>query len=368
MLTAAQRDETERFDVGEIAQMLLERMDASLLRQVHLVRLAASCADWTDSGVTLHPGAWVTTLAVGHASLKRSETIWIGARHQLWLKVGELGQPFRGSRNTYSFLAFASGRLLLSSSCLRRGIARRYEHAVGALNCADGELSIAIILWNVPTLKGLRVATHLGIDSPLIRSEIARIRNHEDPPAGWSFHDPFGPSEIFRAESDADRGQTCSCVVEEDCGVLRREVDIPLRDDLRLRWEWRVDALPSACAEHAFETFDTLGIAVEFDDRSVIRYIWSSCLPIGFSFPSPCDELREHEVVLVIASGQDRLGQWSIHDRNVASDVRRCMPGSFMRRVTAVYIVASSLLQRGVGKAHFGQIALVSNCKCTSLN
>ena len=50
-------------------------------------------------------------------------------------------------------------------------------------------------------------------------------------------------------------------------GILQKEVSLPFEPGTRLRWRWRVDALPSELPEDSALSHDYLSLAVEFERR-----------------------------------------------------------------------------------------------------
>jgi hypothetical protein len=76
-----------------------------------------------------------------------------------------------------------------------------------------------------------------------------------------------------------------SCI--NDGAILKRPLDFPLDNTVRLDWSWRVKTLPSRLAENTLATHDYLSMAIEFDNGQDLTYLWSSCLPVGTSFRCP---------------------------------------------------------------------------------
>jgi hypothetical protein len=144
------------------------------------VELAPAEPSWTQTGIDLRPGDWVTTLAVACGLPSRTHEV------RLWMRVGCNGTIFRGTRNTHSFLAYESGPLQVAR-CLPGESADR--------NPAGGSLAVGVILWNGPTLRGLKQIARLGELDGLIDAEIDRIRNDE-PPKGWRYDQLLGPPGI----------------------------------------------------------------------------------------------------------------------------------------------------------------------------
>ena len=61
------------------------------------------------------------------------------------------------------------------------------------------------------------------------------------PPAGWSHHPLLGHEDVYADSAD---GIVVDCA--DTAGIIRYPVRVALTDDVRLRWSWRVDRLPSS--------------------------------------------------------------------------------------------------------------------------
>ena len=132
--------------------------------------------------------------------------------------------------------------------------------------------------------------------------------------------------------------------------------------DTRLRWRWRVDALPSAVAEDSLPTHDYLSIAVEFDNGLDLTYMWSASLSVGTVFPCPLPNWDQRETHAVVRSGTAELGQWLDEERDVHADYTAMIaPGASApapTRIVRVWLIAVSLFQKGEGACRFAAIHL----------
>jgi hypothetical protein len=171
-------DEVPRAQFRSATTRLVSEAPRGVIRGSCLVELARSEALWTRAGIKLKPGDWVTTLAVGRTQLSSTLDIRAGAHIQLRMRVGIDGTVIRGTRNTHSFLAFESGPLYLARS-LSSELADQPAAPAARLDACH--LSIAVLLWNGPTLSGLKRIAGLGVLEELIDAEIDRIRNDEPP-------------------------------------------------------------------------------------------------------------------------------------------------------------------------------------------
>jgi len=90
-----------------------------------------------------------------------------------------------------------------------------------------------------------------------------------------------------------------------------------------LRWRWRVSQLPTGADERAVKTNDSAaGVYVIFDNRimpRVIKYVWSSTLPVGTRIESP---VYWRAKVVVLQSGPSAVGEWRQETVNCYQDYR----------------------------------------------
>ena len=101
---AAERAELKRwFDGARVSAAGAGATDARLLE------IEAAALPWTDTGIDLREGEWVSTFAAGRVVLSDPLDLWVGPQFQLWMRVGENGQVFNGRRDSHSFRAFRLG-------------------------------------------------------------------------------------------------------------------------------------------------------------------------------------------------------------------------------------------------------------------
>jgi hypothetical protein len=81
------------------------------------------------------------------------------------------------------------------------------------------------------------------------------------PPTGWDTH-PLAGSEAAFFPSGAGITVDASWT----SAIIWHPAEMTLTPSLRLRWSWRVEALPSRLPEDTALTHDYLSVALEFDD------------------------------------------------------------------------------------------------------
>jgi hypothetical protein len=194
----------------------------------------------------------------------------------------------------------------------------------------------------------------------LLASEIDRLAAPIEPPAGW--HDLWlvGPSEIFRS-GEAEDGCACiRCDTQADAAILQKDAAVALTPETRLRWRWKVDALPSDLPEDTLPTHDYLSIAVEFDNGQDLTYYWSAKLPPGTVYRCPLPTFTHKETHWVIRSGLEGLGEWHDEARPVLDDYRKAIGGEPPIRIVRIWLIALSVFQRRRGACQYADIALTN--------
>jgi hypothetical protein len=198
---------------------------------------------------------------------------------------------------------------------------------------------------------------------------LAEARRLDEPvptPEHWEYLWYLGPGEIYRAGSAPDGRPTICCHTHGDVGILRRDARMPLEPGARLRWSWRVDALPIDLAEDTLPSHDYLSIAVEFDDGQDITYYWSAALPVGTVYRCPQPNWKGRETHVVVRSGRAGLGRWLDEERDLHADYARIIGGS-AREIVRVWLIANSLFQRGHGRCEYASIVLAAGGRTAQL-
>ncbi|MEX0720791.1 MAG: DUF3047 domain-containing protein [Balneolaceae bacterium] len=118
-------------------------------------------------------------------------------------------------------------------------------------------------------------------------------------------------------------------------GQKAMHINLPLanRDNLNihetpvLSWSWRVFDIPEGANEDFGKNDVAASIYVVFNFGRVlfkkvpksIRYTWSSTLPVG----TELSKFYGNQKIVVVASGEDWLGEWITFERNIVEDYER---------------------------------------------
>jgi hypothetical protein len=339
-------------------EAVLERAPAGLVADHVFAELPADRPPWLDTGLRVSKGDRLTLLSVGRVWLSRPLDLWTPPAFQLWARVGE-GRILRGTRDTHTFAADADGSLHLASHPPGEWADDRGQLATPPEQYAAsrGGLCVLAIRWACEPEAGLRALTGLGAEAAPFADELARLCEPDPTPDGWRYLWFLGPAEIYRREREGQR-DTIACRTAGDVGILQRDVALPLADDTRLRWSWRVERLPSDLPEDTPASHDYLSIAVEFENGRDITYTWSCSLPPETGYACPLPNWTARETHVVIRSGRRELGTWLDEERSLRADYARFI-GEPPQRIVRVWLIANSLFQRREGLCRYADIAIV---------
>ena len=171
----------------------------------------------------------------------------------------------------------------------------------------------------------------------------------DQPPAPWRVVGVPGgkiPLTSF-ALADIDGRKVLRIEASKSYGTLVHDLPgVQVEAGVRLRWRWRLDEpLRTADLRRREGDDSPLKVCVLFDmpleklgliDRNLLRlargvsgeklpsatlcYVWDSALPAGTLLPNAyTGRVR----LIVVDSGEQRLGQWVSHARDLAADFRR---------------------------------------------
>jgi len=331
-------------------------------REAAVLSISGAHPPWTDSGIDLAAGEHVTILASGRVTLSEELGVALPPRTWLWRRIGDKGPIFKGARDTATHPVAASGRLQLAVG------SRFWATPDGDYLGSDEEFvglpggyEVVVIRWErqADPLAGLRTLQLHAPADPLLAAEIERLASPAvEIPDGWEYFWRIGESESFSAGSDGARALIRARPVD-DAAILKRPLSLDLRPDTRLRWRWKIDALPSQVAENQLHTHDYLSIAVEYDNGQDLTYYWSAALPEGTIYRCPLPGWSECETHQVIRSGPDGVGRWFAEERTLQADYRVAL-GDPPGRIVGVWLIAVSLFSHSRGAADFAEIEIES--------
>ncbi len=85
----------------------------------------------------------------------------------------------------------------------------------------------------------------------------------------------------------------------------------------------------------------------------------SVSLPIDSHFRCPLPWWDTRETHFVVASGEEGLGQWTSHRRNILTDYKTAVPGDAPSRIVGVWFIGVSIAGGKPAAATFTDVAIV---------
>lgn len=315
---------------------------------------------WTEKMMSIKKGQQVTFLIDGKWWFSKEHDLWVEPGLAFNVRIGK-GMVINTGSNTSTITASESGKI---------GIARslsEFADPFGTLATpierykkAEGLIDGIAIVWKNDAFTGLHELSAIGDVSNSIFSELQRLRYVKEVPKGWNNLFLFGASGIFEQKNK----KIISCTTHKNVGILQKDVDLDLSDNVKLDWKWIVEKLPSNINENLLHTHDYLSIAVKFDDGQDITYMWSYGLDRGTMFRCPIPGWDAIETHVVQRSGTKDLGKWLSESRDVTADYKKAVGGK-AKKVIQVWFIANSIFQRGFGECEYSDIVLKSNKKTT---
>jgi hypothetical protein len=366
-MSSLQMASIEEFE--SVLEPIITDAGRDAVAQCWLVKLPANRPPWTPSGIELSAGDQISVFSAGRASLVGAPNIWVGSHIALWMRIGLEGEIFRAPGRSHTFTVEAGGQLYLSSLFLSDWADRHGGLATNprAYERVAGTLAVLVVRWRVEPLAGLdRLAADGSAGAAIMRTEADRLRNPVTTPAGWHYLWSTGDSGIFDSGRDAAGEPIIRCRVRDDGAILQRPVQLKFDPAAKLRWSWKIDALPSAQREDAVATHDYLSVAVEFDNGQDLTYLWSAAMTPESSFRCPISRWNGRETHLVVRSGAARLGEWIGEERELWNDYRRAI-GTPPATIVAVWLIGVSLFAHTDGYCEYSALELLSDGRTISL-
>jgi hypothetical protein len=145
-------------------------------------------------------------------------------------------------------------------------------------------------------------------------------------PQGWELKENTGKAD-FKVE--CEKGHCHLRMSSENTSwTLVKTVDFDIREYPILTWRWKVTKLPQGGDVRKKDTDDQAGqLYVQFPRfpekvrSQIIGYIWDATVPKGTILDSPSENPPPTKIV-VVESGEEKLGQWVTEKRNVYEDYR----------------------------------------------
>jgi Protein of unknown function (DUF3047) len=127
----------------------------------------------------------------------------------------------------------------------------------------------------------------------------------------------------------------------------------------RLKWRWRVHQIPKGADERVSGKHDAAAqVYIIFDNQTrprVVKYTWSSSLPVGTQFTSPLYSLNKG---IVRRSGQPQGSRWYEEEVNFLEDFKKLF-GAEPGKVQGIAILTSSDATKTTAAADYDDFVLL---------
>lgn len=313
---------------------------------------------WIPTGLSLAVGDEVTVAAEGSADLGMGHPV--EPKHILWGRVGAQGSIFQLRSNTDSFVAREEGQLYVAPS--PPGLVwanRRGDWVPEAAQMPDAPLGFSVDLyaWRGSAREGLTALAGDEEHAAFASRALGEMAETKTLPPGFEYLWDLSASNVFEAFREGDR-RGVHAQTDDDYGIIRKPLDIPLTPDTRIDFEWLYEKLPATGPENEAANHDYVSLALEFDNGQDITWLWSAHLPVGETFRCPLPDWQARETHIVIQSGDAGLGQWHRHSRRVRADYEMAVGGDVPQRIVGVWFIATAVFGRQPAEAYFADIAV----------
>ncbi len=320
------------------------------------VTIDNAMAGWLASGLRVTAGDEVTLFADGGLTV---DGVVFEPRHLLWYRVGEDGDATNYAANHETFSAPADGEIYLTlrPSGLywpdRRGT---YPEGFSAVSPVPVDFRVRLIRFIGTAVNGLSALAAAG-DSAA-SAALAMIAARKPLPANFEPLWYLARSNVWRdGASDGRPGITAE--TDDDFGIVKKALDIPLTPSTEITFQWRYDAVPARGPETEAGFHDYVSIAVEFDNGQDLTWMRSVNLPEGSHFHCPLPWWDARETHFVLESGKTGLGEWSSHTRNVLADYKAAVQRDPPSRIVGVWFIGNSVFGRKRAAASFADVAII---------
>ncbi len=165
--------------------------------------------------------------------------------------------------------------------------------------------------------------------SPLILVEVSNSYDTIQPrlPSGWR----ASRKDISMYSICAEKGHHFLRInTRGGCTSIGKQYSFSVTKYPHLEWKWRTHKLPENGCENVMHLNDSgAGFYVIFSGRfklnRILKYVWSTTLPIGTITASP---YNPNTMIVVLESGTQKLDTWVLEKVNLQKDYVRIFGGT----------------------------------------
>jgi len=319
------------------------------------VKIDNAMAGWVASGLKVAAGEELALFADGSLDV---EGVVFEPRHLLWYRIGEQGIARNFSANQQVLQASADGEVFLTlrpSGLYWPDPQGTYPPGFSEAPAVPVEFTVDVVSIEGSAQQALLAMAAQGDADAAAAVEVLEAA---DPlPRGFEYLEYLGRSNVF-ANGASDGRSGISAATSDDFGIVKMPLDLPLNKSTRLSFDWLYEAIPALGPETDPASHDYLSIALEFDNGQDLTWMWSKELPADSHFGCPLPWWDSRETHYVLQSGEEGLGEWFSHDRNVLDDYVAAVDGEPPSRIVGVWFIAVSVFGRQPGAASFANVAI----------
>ena len=312
------------------------------------VALTSSKQGWVKTDLSVRAGD--RFLVAGTGTLNIGLPAPLEPRHLIWVRVGADGNIAQLIFNEQIIEATTTGDVYVSALWPANVV---LGTPTGGLNAAfdmipetkwDFSVELALVSKATP-LEGA------------YKQAMQNAKSQKTLPGGFQPLWYLGASNVFnKLNSSTRRGVHVRTA--DDAGIIKTPLNMDLTRDTQIDFSWLYRALPARADETTTPHHDYMSLAVEFDNGQDITWFWSATLPPETIFRCPLPGWDKVETHIAVQSGQDGLGAWHSHTRNIYDDYEKGVGGEMPGKIVGVWVIGNAVFGRRQADAEFADVTI----------
>ena len=221
------------------------------------------------------------------------------------------------------------------------------------------DIAVDVFVWAETAEQGLKLMLGDPARVELAGRSLKALKETRQLPEGYEYLWYLAQSNVFAGFSEGDR-RGIHAVTDDDFGIIKKPLDIPLTPSTKISFDWLYSHLPALVSETDPANHDYLSIALEFENGQDITWMWSKDIKPDTIFECPLPEWQHRETHIVLQSGAEGLGEWHSHTRSVQDDYAAAVGGEMPSRIVGVWIIGNAVFGLQPAEAYFAN-AVVSD-------
>ena len=316
------------------------------------IQLTNALGGWKQTGIFLTTNDMVDVSAIGSWD---ADGLILAPRHVIWYRIGGDGAAENIPSDDFQLRSAGTGELELA---IRPPGFYWFDDA----GTFPGEMLASPPMpvgFDVTLTTQASLETDATDNDPEFREK--QQHQHIDvPPKDFDYLRILGQPNVWSAQT-IEGHYVVTGDPKNDSGIIKLAVDIELTDTTLFAFDWNYVNLPAAGPETLIPGHDYLSVALEFDNGQDLTWMWSKYLPKGTHFRCPLPWWDERETHYVLESGQENLGMWQSHKRNVLADYSESISGEAPKRIVGVWFIANNIFAKQPALARFKELSISDN-------